>query len=97
LNPDYEVAAAVKIDLTKRAEMLFPVRAGDATKLHQLRGDELSHSTIRARWRTDGCPSAGRGRGNEVSDVQAVEPLGVLRDHRLWTAIAPGWPGAQFG
>jgi hypothetical protein len=47
---------------------------------------ELSHSTIRARWRRSWGPSEGRIRG------QAVEPQSPSRDLLLWTTLRPGHP-----
>ena len=91
---DYEVAVAVKADVSKRAGTWLLVHVVQAAFLHQLRGDGLSHSTIRARGRTDGCPLAGRCRGLEIIDTHCAEPLADLRDHRLWTVIASGWLGA---
>ena len=91
---DYEVAVAVKADVSKRAKTWVLDHVVQAAFLHQLRGDGLSHSTIRARGRTDGCPLAGRCRGLEIIGTHGAEPLVDLRDHRLWTVIASGWLGA---
>jgi hypothetical protein len=55
--------------------------------------DELSQSTIRARWRRSCRPSARRNRSHEM----AYASLENARDQRLWTVVAnPLWIARRY-
>jgi len=50
-------------------------------------GVGLSHSTIRARWRSSGFRRRRRIRFTKVDTRKAGAPQLVVRDHRRWTAV----------